>query len=257
MKHAAMSGVKVVAAIAAIVATVPTAGVAAAKRENDGRLIRDTRDMRGCVLFVNAQRRVDVSGGVDSAIAALDAEFHYDIRRTETERDVSLMFAPELRRTLKATVAVFVVDRTDLPAFTALPDERVALLNVAPLAVGGVEGKRLSKRIRTEALRAFAFAFGAGFSQYNSILMSAADSPVELDLVPSKAFLPFDTALVIRRVATSRGLAPYRMEFYETACREGWAPAPTNDVQRAIRDEVLADKERGPTNPITIPPPKK
>ena len=255
MKHyKAMGGLKVAAAaLAAAIATATATAGAATERGNDGHLIRDTRDMRGCALFVNAQRRVDVAAGIDSAIAALDAEFHYDLRRMEAGREVSPANASELRRALKATAAVFVVDRPDLPALTALPDERVALLNVAPLAAGGTEGRRLSKRIRTEALRAFAFAFGAGFSQYDSIMMSSADSPVELDLVPAKAFLPFDTVLVIRKIAASRGLAPYRMEFYETACEEGWAPMPSNDLQKAVWDKV----HQLPTEPIKILPETK
>ena len=55
--------------------------------------------------------------------------------------------------------------------------------------------------------------------------------------------------------AHRRGVRSVRLASYRQACREGWAPAPTNDVQRAIFEQVKADKERGPTNPITIPPP--
>ena len=38
---------------------------------------------------------------------------------------------------------------------------------------------------------------------------------------------------------------------------EGWAPAPTNDIQKAIFERVKADKERGPSKPLTIAPPAK
>ena len=53
------------------------------------------------------------------------------------------------------------------------------------------------------------------------------------------------------------GITPYRRTTYREACQEGWAPQPTNDVQKAIWEQVKADKERGPTNPITIPPPNQ
>ena len=53
------------------------------------------------------------------------------------------------------------------------------------------------------------------------------------------------------------GVKPARRTTYKRACQEGWAPAPTNAYQKAIWEQVKADKERGPTNPITIPPPKK
>ena len=42
---------------------------------------------------------------------------------------------------------------------------------------------------------------------------------------------------------------------YRELCTQGKAPAPTNDVQRAIWEKVKADKERGPSNPIKIEPP--
>jgi hypothetical protein len=44
---------------------------------------------------------------------------------------------------------------------------------------------------------------------------------------------------------------------YRQAYMEGLAPAPTNHYQRAIIEQVKADKERGPTNPLKIPPPPK
>ena len=32
-----------------------------------------------------------------------------------------------------------------------------------------------------------------------------------------------------------------------------YIPAPTNEYQKAICEQVKADKERGPTNPINFP----
>ena len=57
--------------------------------------------------------------------------------------------------------------------------------------------------------------------------------------------------------ATALGAYVKRRTSYHKACEEGWAPAPTNEVQKAIWEQVKADKERGPTNPIKIEPPKK
>ena len=53
------------------------------------------------------------------------------------------------------------------------------------------------------------------------------------------------------------GFKPRRRLTYRRACQEGWAPAPTNEFQKAVWEQVKADKERGPANPITIPPPNK
>jgi hypothetical protein len=49
------------------------------------------------------------------------------------------------------------------------------------------------------------------------------------------------------------GVLPAQRATYLKACEEGWAPAPTNDVQKAIWDKVHAM----PTEPIKIKPETK
>ena len=44
------------------------------------------------------------------------------------------------------------------------------------------------------------------------------------------------------------GIRPVVQATYKKACQEGWAPAPTNDVQKAIWEKVHAI----PDKPITI-----
>ena len=61
----------------------------------------------------------------------------------------------------------------------------------------------------------------------------------------------------MKRLLPRVGFAPAMVATYRTACNEGWAPPPSNDVQRAIWARYLSEKERGPTNPIRILPPKK
>ena len=61
----------------------------------------------------------------------------------------------------------------------------------------------------------------------------------------------------VQRTADLCGIGRYRVVTYKKACIEGWAPAPTNDAQRVFYEQAKADKERGPTNPIEIPMPKK
>ena len=63
---------------------------------------------------------------------------------------------------------------------------------------------------------------------------------------------PFNAVLT---AAKARAITPVPRTTYRRACYEGWAPAPTNEFQKAIWEKVKADRERGPTTPITIPPP--
>jgi hypothetical protein len=53
------------------------------------------------------------------------------------------------------------------------------------------------------------------------------------------------------------GVCPELLAGYRKVMKIGWTLAPTNEYQKAICEQVKADKERGPTNPIKIPMPKK
>ena len=53
--------------------------------------------------------------------------------------------------------------------------------------------------------------------------------------------------------AAAYGMTPLTIASYRTACRNGWAPAPTNDIQKAIWDEIHAM----PTEPLKIKPETK
>ena len=44
------------------------------------------------------------------------------------------------------------------------------------------------------------------------------------------------------------GVAPAKLVPYQIACREGWAPPPTNDVQKAVWEKVHSI----PDKPLTI-----
>ena len=51
-----------------------------------------------------------------------------------------------------------------------------------------------------------------------------------------------------RSYFTRMGVSPTRKGTYEAAVKQGWAPAPTNDIQKAIWDKV----HQLPTKPIQI-----
>ena len=57
----------------------------------------------------------------------------------------------------------------------------------------------------------------------------------------------------IRQNLASRGIEMSKISSYLKACQEGWAPAPTNEYQKAIWDKVHAM----PTAPIKIKPETK
>ena len=52
------------------------------------------------------------------------------------------------------------------------------------------------------------------------------------------------------------GAGRSRRYTYRQACIEGWAPAPTNDYQRAIFEAVKTNKADTVSSPAATPPAK-
>ena len=150
-------------------------------------------------------------------------------------------------------VQIEVVDDADSPILAAFPEDYRAKVNIRKLDKN-LKGKALDKffasRCRKELLRAFCFACGAGGSQYPDNIMAIGDI-CDLDLV--EEFIPGDTAYACVARLIKVGVTPIRLVTYAKACKDGWAPAPTNDVQKAIWDKVHAL----PTAPIKIKPEEK
>ncbi len=155
-----------------------------------------------------------------------------------------------------AAGVVVVVDSPSLPAILVAPEEGWSSVNVAKLAEGEPAAPVFAARLRKELWRAAAWAVGGGNSMNLPCLLRGVSTMKELDAIPLLQPGPEPNNKIIDE-AHRRGVSSVRLASYRQACREGWAPAPTNDVQRAIFEQVKADKERGPSNPITIPPPKK
>ncbi len=61
-------------------------------------------------------------------------------------------------------------------------------------------------------------------------------------------FIPIDMANRYTSYLATLGVKPAHERTYRQACKEGWAPPPTNDIQRAIWQKV----HKIPDNPMTI-----
>ena len=146
--------------------------------------------------------------------------------------------------------AVYVVEVIDDPGvvhpLTIWPESRKAQVNIAPLARGAGEEEKLESRTLKEVSRAIALLAGGG-SQYPGTLAGTEGEAAGADKF--KGFqMPPDVFLRIGTNLRALDVRPERRITYLEAVQEGWAPPPTNDVQRAIWRKVhsLPDK------PITI-----
>ena len=172
----------------------------------------------------------------------------------EKAKPFSLAAAKDLLKNYKAQAGVFVVEDDEYPRLLVAHEEGWGLVNVKKCASSTEDSRdKVLMRARKEILRTLALASGAGNS--GNVMQSVVDIG-SLDNILVEA-LPLQARNAMLSHLANLGIVPVYETSYFKACKEGWAPAPTNDVQKAIWEKVKADKERGPTNPITIPPPKK
>ena len=162
--------------------------------------------------------------------------------------------AGELVRQPKVGAGVVIIDDARLP-FRVYSDEgNWAILNVAFLKEGDPGGRLLEARFEKMAWRALARALQVGSVTHSPSVLQPFGTLAELDGNGMTRPSPEGYNAFIDN-GRRYGITTITISSYRDACHKGWAPAPTNDVQRAIWEQVRADKERGPAKPITIRPP--
>ena len=95
----------------------------------------------------------------------------------------------------------------------------------------------LSVRTRKELWRAFAYLMGAANSTFEHCLMKTVTNLSDLDALKETVVSPEPLGKVMAH-AQKLGMKTLRTATYKKASEEGWAPAPTNDIQKAIWDEA-------------------
>jgi hypothetical protein len=209
------------------------------------------------IRVVNAQTIVD-----RGLVERFANEFRKWYRTTPLVSDAEIAHADALKIVkdtfkLPRTGAVIVlVDNTTLPTLLIAPEEGYAIVNIKPLLSDSPEKNKFEKRVRKELWRGITMALGATNSHMVPCLLVQVRKPADLDTVSSSIPGPEPFQKVSSNLSNF-GLTLPKRALYLTACQEGWAPAPTNEVQKAIWERAKADKERGPSNPIEIPMPKK
>lgn len=199
----------------------------------------------GRIALVNAQKRVPADV-IRETCSYLAEKTNYRIEVTEGEFSF-----PKPKPV--ADVNVYVVDDANLPGLLHAPEERWTTVNVAPLAEGqGAKESFLKARTQKEVTRAFLLACGAQDSNYPNSIMGAKTKPADLDKHVDCRF----AVDILRRLGPyleKFGVRPAIRQPYRVAVQQGWAAAPTNDMQKAIWDKIHAM----PTEPIKIKPEAK
>lgn len=207
---------------------------------------------KGTVVFFNVQTRVAESNIVKVA-SSLVRSLRIKVAVERVEGVVTPADAGTRLKKSGAAAGVFLVDDAANPStLLVAPEGHWSIVNVAALAADGAAEPFVVARTQKEAMRAFLFAFNAGDSQSEDSLMGPIAAPKELDLFPG-ARPPVDVLNRAIRAMPKYGVERWERYTYRDACQEGWAPAPTNEYQKAVWDKVHAL----PTEPIKITPETK
>ena len=127
------------------------------------------------------------------------------------------------------------------------PDRPMVMIDVRALSGDGAGAQTLEARVQKTLLRGVSFALGAAITSLGRIgSLKTLDEKGELRYSP-------DVYNSVSEGASQLRIKPVRFVTYKQSCIEGWASAPTNDVQKAIWDKVHAM----PSEPIKIKPEEK
>jgi len=227
------------------------------RMKRTGGVVREAGSAKGLFVVVDAQKRVPRKE-IEPVCATLDQWIRVQSKMVDADGAELPNFSPKAYlQAIKAaggTLGVVLVDADGLPGLLTAPEDGWSAVNVAALASDKPDATTLASRVRKETLRAFAFVCGGAYMTKADFVMRDVTNPSDLDALPAEQF-GLEIVAHVMQSAPRYGLVPWHQSTYKRACEEGWAPAPTNEFQKAIWERVKADKERGPTNPITIKPP--
>lgn len=190
------------------------------------------KDGEGKVVVVNAQTKY----AADDIERALEM-FRDFLKVTIDVRNGAWAFGT--KNPPDANVVMYVVDDSSLPMSLVAMEEHWGVMNVAQLTS--------KKQFDNEFARVGIATFGAGVSQYKVSPMQPVSKPADLEGI-IKPVITMDTGMSMNHNLEKIGVTKSKMTTYLKACQEGWAPAPTNDYQKAIWDQTHSI----PTNPMKI-----
>ena len=236
-RHDLLAAIAIVTSATALAAAETNAFAAghAAMAAKAGGMLEKPNSSKGRIVFVNTQSEMPAAN-IQLAVKSLaDILAKYPVEIVEANPAK----AGELKERFRADIAVVVAAEADAPGLIAAPDEGWAVVNVRALTrnlkTEAAKAKFYEARCRKEIMRGFVCAAGGFGSSFPGNIMNVAKIE-DLDLC--EEFVPFDKVGVVKQHLKACGVVPGRFATYRTACREGWAPAPTNDVQKAIWEKI-------------------
>ncbi len=200
------------------------------------------------ILFLNTQEQPTAEPVIRAVTDALARVLRLPIKMDARVTADPLAATAKLLNDTNIAVVVVVANLPGQPTLLIAPENRWALVNCAPLGGSDVPASLRDERLRKELWRAFGYLMGAGHATSGNCLMQSVRSTAELDALTATGISLENFGRIMTR-AKALGIEPQRMSTYRKAVEDGWAPAPTNDVQKTIWNEVKTGAKRQPTPP--------
>ena len=186
------------------------------------------------ICFLNCQKDVPPDR-LEVALQRIRDTFHFSVYLRDAEWK-NMPELADLAATRKHAVVVALVDSPAYPQLLTAPDDAWGIVNLAPLKADRPKPEVLEARVLKMMMRGFAVSIGGLWGTQMGDVLHSADTLQQLDANTGKvpgpmAFENIYTRGKALKVATG-GTVSYRQ-----ACKEGWAPAPTNDLQRGVWNE--------------------
>ena len=247
--------------VAALAQAAKNSQVKETKEEREARIKRilEFRDRKtggfirrigvpdGKIVIANANSGLDMTS-IKKEFSRIANLMKTKIEVVDVSNQVSVATAGDALGQVGAAVAVFIVNDDKLPATTLIaPSAKWAIVNTKALGKDGAKPAYVNSRTCKEAVRSMLIVSGGFNSQFPDSLMSPVVTLTDLDDMPA----PNPPVDVMGRAVKSLpklGVTPNPFVTYLQACQEGWAPAPTNEYQKAIWEKVHAP----PTKPLKI-----
>ena len=205
----------------------------------------------GFVAMVDCQSRADFEKTSKKFIETFEG-FGFAARPQKSDRPFSIRDLPTACKELGAGSVVFIVDDPALPMSLVSIETRSGLVNVAALAADNPSPALLTRRTCKMIGRVTMLASGGAESSNPTSDLQPVTNLKELDMNEGQGDEVYVMMGVISGMAKAGVTAERRMTYLQ-ACKAGIAPAPTNDVQKAIWDKV----HEMPSAPIKIKPETK
>lgn len=202
-----------------------------------GGEILNEKSGSGTFAFINAQKDAGLEP-LNAAAERIRADLMIRTSVCSTERP-AFDKVDALLREIGANAGVIVVNDETLPTLLVAPECRWAFVNVAGLSDGGTAKEVRDARLRKEIIRAFAFVGGGRPTRSLGCVMNRVEKPADLDKLPRDT-ISMEIEPDIVNHLEKFGIKPFQKSWYAAACQEGWAPAPTNEYQKAIWEKVHA-----------------